>query len=896
MTDKQKTKQELIQELDILRQRVAALEQSELARKRAEEALRDSEGRFKTLFEESTEAQLLLDHSGKVVDCNTAFLDLFALQDETESMGHTPGDFAPEFQPDGTRSRERGHEVLKTVLERGSARYEWAHLKHDASRTPVLTELMCTLLSISGQPMIHVAIRDITARKRAEEALATSETRYRTLFEAANDAVFLHGVKQDGSPDMFVAVNNVAMQRLGFSAEEFTALTPADIDAGGFEEERRQAMEVIRSEGHATFEMVHQAKDGRRIPVEISSRQFVMGDRTFILSIARDITERKRAEQALRDSEERFRSLSDASLVGLMVHKQGVILDANLAFARLFGYEQPEELIGKNGIEFMLTPESRELIYQRLQRQESGPIELTGVRKDGITFTAETDSRPIKYLGHDANIVSCRDITERKRAEEALRTRTHQLEVVRGVSEEIARELNLDRLLDLILRRAIELTDADGGVIMLWDEKKGALFPRLRIGDYWADVPIRPIPLGEGVVGRVAASRKGTIVNDYRSWSGARPITLQHSTVTAAMGEPLIHRDKLIGVISLAHTDQKGTFEEHHGSLLRLFANQAAIAIENAHLYEEVHRELEERKHAQEALRHSEERYRSLVENSTDMIFIAQDGVIKFANPATMAILGYSEDELATLPFSARIHPEDRAIVMEKYQRRLQGQETPNTYSFRILTKQEDEVWVQVNAAPITWEGRPGVLCSLRDITSYKRLETQYLHAQKMEAIGTLAGGIAHDFNNILSAILGYAELASLDLKEGSKARYNLEHSMKAAHRAKDLVEQILAFSREGRQERKPLNIIPIVKEGLKFLRATLPATIEIHQEMEEDLGTIEADPTQVHQVLMNLCTNAAHAMEEKGGVLEVSLSNMDLDETSAASAGIGLAPTCDSG
>ncbi len=169
----------------------------------------------------------------------------------------------------------------------------------------------------------------------------------------------------------------------------------------------------------------------------------------------------------------------------------------------------------------------------------------------------------------------------------------------------------------------------------------------------------------------------------------------------------------------------------------------------------------------------------------------------------------------------------------------------------------------------------------------------EQLHqAQKMEAVGTLAGGIAHDFNNILAAILGYAELANFDIAEDSRTKYNLQQSIKATHRARDLVQQILAFSRQARQERKPLDIKPLIKEGLKFLRASLPATIEIRQNMEEDPGTIEADPTQVYQVLMNLCTNAAHAMDEKGGVLEVSLGKADMDgEASAAPAGMEPGP-----
>jgi PAS domain S-box-containing protein len=129
---------------------------------------------------------------------------------------------------------------------------------------------------------------------------------------------------------------------------------------------------------------------------------------------------RQRSDRALRESEERFRGLSNASLEGIMVHDQGLILDANMAFARLFGYERPEDLIGKPGLDFIIAPESRTSIRERMQRQDTGPLELTCVRRDGTMFSGETDSRPVRYLGHNASVVSCRDITERKRAEEAL--------------------------------------------------------------------------------------------------------------------------------------------------------------------------------------------------------------------------------------------------------------------------------------------------------------------------------------------------------------------------------------------------------------------------------------------------------------------------------------------
>jgi len=155
--------------------------------------------------------------------------------------------------------------------------------------------------------------------------------------------------------------------------------------------------------------------------------------------------------------------------------------------------------------------------------------------------------------------------------------------------------------------------------------------------------------------------------------------------------------------------------------------------------------------------------------------------------------------------------------------------------------------------------------------------------AQKMESIGTLAGGIAHDFNNILSAIMGYSEMTLYNLSGDSKARSNLEQVLQASNRARDLVNQILAFSRQSEQTRKPVQISPLVKETLKLMRASLPTTIKIMEQINENGALIEADPTQIHQVLMNLCTNASDAMREKGGALKVDLDRLNLYEKEAA-------------
>ena len=203
---------------------------------------------------------------------------------------------------------------------------------------------------------------------------------------------------------------------------------------------------------------------------------------------------------------------------------------------------------------------------------------------------------------------------------------------------------------------------------------------------------------------------------------------------------------------------------------------------------------------------------------------------------------------------------------------------------FILNRKDGTQVPVEIMTFPIKIKDKTRVLAIARDITKRKQaeketetLQMRLQQAQKMEAVGTLAGGIAHDFNNILSAIIGYTEIALDDVKKETLLHSNLKEVFKAGRRAKDLVKQILAFSRQSEQERQRLQVKYLTKEALKLLRSSLPTTIEIRQDIQSD-SVVLADPTQIHQVLMNLCTNAGSAMQEKGGVLDVKLKDVELD------------------
>ncbi|GAG27282.1 unnamed protein product, partial [marine sediment metagenome] len=181
-------------------------------------------------------------------------------------------------------------------------------------------------------------------------------------------------------------------------------------------------------------------------------------------------------------------------------------------------------------------------------------------------------------------------------------------------------------------------------------------------------------------------------------------------------------------------------------------------------------------------------------------------------------------------------------------------------------------------------DGSIGKLEIFRDITEHKKLEAQLQQAQKMEAIGALAGGIAHDFNNVLYSIIGYTDLTMNDVPEGSLAQRNLKEVLIAANRAKDMVKQILTFSRQTETEKKPVKVQSVVKEAIELLKTSIPTTIEIRQNIDADCKPVMADPTQIHQVVMNLATNAYHAMREKGGVLAIDVAEEEISMDDSAS------------
>ncbi len=287
-------------------------------------------------------------------------------------------------------------------------------------------------------------------------------------------------------------------------------------------------------------------------------------------------------------------------------------------------------------------------------------------------------------------------------------------------------------------------------------------------------------------------------------------------------------------------------------------------------------------------LRLREDMYESITTAATDAIFmIDAHGKIVFCNPAAATIFEYEDGELLGHDLHSLLAPSryhgDFARGFGRFMQNGTGKAVNHTIRAAALRKDGREFPMEVSVSSISYNESWHALGILRDISEqveHERqtadLARQLRQAQKMEAIGTLSGGIAHDFNNILTAILGYGELVKHEVSGSNEAGEYIELVLQAGRRARDLVRQILFFSRQQEQESQPISPHLIVNEVLKLLRASLPATIEITQSID-NCAQIMSDPTLLHQVLMNLCTNAAHAMENKDGRLTVELACVDV-------------------
>ena len=446
-------------------------------------------------------------------------------------------------------------------------------------------------------------------------------------------------------------------------------------------------------------------------------------------------------------------------------------------------------------------------------------------------------------------------------------------------SQTLSETIELDKLLFRLMNIVIENAGAQKGYLIL--DRQGTLYIEAEStisGVTMVDksVPLESKPdIAHSVINYVKRTKEYIVFGDTTNNDKFHtdPYILCNKP-KSLLCMPIVKQTKLVGILYLENSLTSSAFIHERVETLRLLSSQVAISLENAIYYQNLQKLNDELKQLVIAMESIEEA----------IIITDVNGRIYYTNPSLERIAGYKSEDVAGQNMSIFNNNDDleQSVYYEMWDTVTRGE----VWTGKIVSKKKDNTLYTERLTISPVYDTSGQLINFvavkKDITRETKLELRLRNKQKLEAIGTLAGGIAHEFNNSLMAIIGYTELTMDELAEDSEERDNLDQALKASYNATTMIQRILAFGHQGEQERMKLNIRPIVKESLKLVRMSLPSTIVLNCNINVEDCEILADPTQIQQVLINLCTNAEHAMREKGGelVIEMELVEVDKDLT----------------
>ncbi len=651
--------------------------------------------------------------------------------------------------------------------------------------------------------------------KHTSTTLHNRDQYFRSLVEHAAHAIFVSSL--DGR---LLIVNQQACQNSGYSSEELLQMSIYDIDDVYQTPEQVSAVLGRLDRNQAVqLESRHRRKDGSTFPVELSISLLEIDNRPVVMGFVRDITDRKLAQKSLRALASKWQTTFDAVQNSVCIlDTDWNIIQANKATATFLNLPL-EDIIGRK---------CYELIHGTLEPVEHCPIRRLNAKSQRETEELNLGGRWVEVavdpivnaagdLGGFVHIIA--DIDERKQAEEALKQNESTLQSIfkaapTGIGMVCNRMITQvnERLCDMIGYTPEELVNQNARI----------LYPTDADYEY----------VGQEKYAQISAKGTGTVETRWQHKNGEILDVLLSST-------PLNIKDWSAGVTFTAL-------------------------------------DITERKKTEKALRVSHEMFLTVLNGIDATIYVADMDTFEILFMNKYMQESFGKDFTGQVCWQA-FRGGDEPCELCSNDKLLDAHGKPaGVYVWQDRNPITNKWYINYDRA-IEWvDGRMVRIQIATDISEMKRLESQLLQSQKLEAIGNLAGGIAHDFNNILSAVIGYAELSMADVAHGSAIEKNLKEILRAGVRAKDLVKHILTFARRADEELKPVKVSSVVIEVLKLLRSTLPTSIAISSQVDSN-SLVMADPTQIHQIFMNLCTNAAHAMDVNGGTLTVSVSDVAL-------------------
>ncbi len=680
------------------------------------------------------------------------------------------------------------------------------------------------------------SIVDITQQKKDEEDLKF----FKYVLDTARDSLFMVSIDAK-----LLYVNESACNSLGYTKDELLKMYVWDNEPVYPKEKWADFLTELRQAGSLIFESVHKKKNGTSFPVEISANLHRYHGEEYIFAFIRDITVRKQMTEELvkvqgllntafmqspsgiliADAPDVRIKMANPAALGIRGAENSHLVDINVAL-----HTARWQTFYPDGRSVL--PEELPLSRAVLKGETCRNVEVIIRNEQGEDRWVSANASPVRDKDGRiiAGMVIFHDITEAKRMETALRQSEEKFKVI---FEESPFSIILN---DLHTGQFTDVNRAYADMYQSHLEK---------------DFIVGKTALDLGILLDADDDKR---VNEKLANTGR--VDFEEVRLVDAQG-----KSRVI-MLSSRIIDIGGK-------------KQVLTTLQD----------ITERINMEEALRESENRFRAILDQSpfATMVF-TPDGKIMWINDAHCKLWGISREMPQWQNYNVFDDPQlEKLGLSPMFQRAFAGERLsvpPLEYDLSAKFGKGLSKIVKGDFYPV--HNADGMLASVilvhEDVTERERnekainqLQEQLRQAQKMEAIGTLAGGIAHDFNNILGSIMGYSELAKMNASDAEMERY-LDQVLKASDRAKALVAQILTFSRQNSQEKKPLTVTPIFKEVLKLLRSSLPSNIQIRQNLSCPNDTVYADPTQVYQVLMNLCTNAAHAMREEGGILEITL------------------------